>query len=454
MQLIPDTIDLSDFIKPAAMPWSAEAEQSVLGCLLLDNAAFEPVRAVVEAKHFYSAAHRLLFETIEAMLLACKPADMLTLHERLKQAGKAEEVGGQKYLLELVGSVASARHASQYAHIVRSFALRRLLMDTASQAQELAKSCPEPEQALDQIAALFSNMERTRSKSEPRHFADILMARCDHWTDLESGEVIPGTPTRLPTLDHALGGGIKPGRVIVLAARPSVGKTSLAQQIALVVADQGQGVLILSQEMPEGELADRAAANLAEVNLGLISEGKLTKDDWPRLVEAMDRARTLPLYIDDQPAMTLLDMRAKARQVQRVAPLALVVVDYLQLCAGASQRGSRHHEIEAISRGLKSLAKELGVCILLLSQINRASTQREEPTLADLKESGAIEEDADVVIFLQPKGLVEGRQLLAAILAKNRHGRRGRVALSFDGATQRWSESTANVSARTTSQTT
>lgn len=438
-------IDLAGYTT-VAVPWSVEAEQSVLGCLLLDNAAFEPVRAAIEGKHFYSAVHRLVFETIEAMLIASRPADVLTVYERLKQAGKADEVGGQQYLLDLMHSVASVRNAGQYAGIVRGLALRRLLVDAAAEAQDIAKSCPEPEQALDQIAALFSTIERTRSKTEPRLFADALAARCEHWTSMESGEVVPGVATRLPTLDHALGGGIKPGRVIVLAARPSVGKTSLAQQIALAVADQGQGVLILSQEMPEGELIDRAAANLAEVNLGLISEGKLTKDEWPRLTEMMDRAPDLPLYIDDQPAMTLLEMRAKARQVQKRAPLALVVVDYLQLCAGASQRGSRHHEIEAISRGLKSLAKELNVCILLLSQINRASTQRDEPTLADLKESGAIEEDADVVIFLQPKGLVEGQQLLAGIIAKNRHGRRGRVALSFHGATQRWVESTADVS--------
>ena len=157
----------------------------------------------------------------------------------------------------------------------------------------------------------------------------------------------------------------------------------------------------------------------------------------------------MPLYVDDQPALTLLDIRAKARMVQKRDPLALVVVDYLQLCASASQRDNRHHQIEAISRGLKALAKELGVCVLLLSQINRASTQRDEPSLSDLKESGAIEEDADVVIFLQPKGnLPDGSQLVAAILAKNRQGKRVRVALSFRGATQRWVESTADVSSR------
>ncbi|RTL30701.1 MAG: replicative DNA helicase [Burkholderiales bacterium] len=448
MNLVADTIDLADYTGHT-IPWSVEAEQSVLGGLLLDNHAFDDVRLCLGARHFYNSAHQTIFEAIEALIIASKVADVVTVHARLKQAGKDNETGGLAYLNDLAQSVPSAANARRYAEIVRDRALRRDMLENIGRAQQIAQQSEAADQALDEIATLFSTMERTRSKHEPRKFLDALMDRCEHWNAMEAGEVTPGIPTQLLTMDRALGGGIKPGKVVVLAARPSIGKTSLAGQISLALAHQGHGVLILSQEMPEGELVDRAAANLADISLGAISEGKVSKEDWPRLTDAIEQARDMPLYVDDQPALTLLDIRAKARMVQKRDPLALVVVDYLQLCASASQRDNRHHQIEAISRGLKALAKELGVCVLLLSQINRASTQRDEPSLSDLKESGAIEEDADVVIFLQPKGnLPDGSQLVAAILAKNRQGKRVRVALSFRGATQRWVESTADVSSR------
>lgn len=429
------------------VPWSVEAEQSVLGGLLLNNAAFDEVRALLEGRHFYNAVHRIIFEAIEVLIVAHKVADVITVHADLKRSGREEQTGGLAYLNDLAQSVPSAANARRYAEIVRDRSLRRDLLQSADRIRSIVTDAVAAEHALDEIAALFTTMERAKAKSEPRRLAEAFVDRCDHWTALEAGEITSGIPTHLPTLDRALGGGLKPGKVIVLAARPSIGKTSLAQQIALAVAKQGHCVLMLSQEMPEGELVDRAAANLGSINLGGISEGRMEKEDWSRLTEAMEQAAHLPLYVDDQPAMTLLDIRAKARSVQKRESLSLIVVDYLQLCGSAAGKDSRHHQIEAISRGLKALSKELGVCILLLSQINRASTQRDEPTLSDLKESGAIEEDADTVIFLQPKGqLPDGSQLLAAILAKNRQGKRGRVALSFRGATQQWVESTANVS--------
>lgn len=448
MNLIPDSVDLT---RPAHVPWSKDAEQSTIGGLLLDNAVFDDVRATVEPKHFFVQAHRTIFEAVEALVVACKPADVLTVAEHLNAHGQLDECGGLIHLNNLAQSVPSARNARHYAQIVRDLALRRTLMQAASEAADIACSTGSADAALDRIATIFSTVERAGARPEPRHIGQALAARCDHWSDLASGDVKSGTPTKLPTLDKALGGGIKPGKVMVLAARPSIGKTSLAQQIALSVAEQGFGVLLLSQEMTEGELVDRIAANVAQVNLGAIIEGRLKDSDWGSLSEAVDKARGLPVFLDDQPSLSLLDIRAKVRQTIKLHPLALVVVDYLQLCAAPVGKESRHHQVEALSRGLKAMAKELNVGVLLLSQINRASTQRDEPSLSDLKESGAIEEDADVVIFLQPKGnLPDGSQLLAAILAKNRQGKRGRVALSFQGATQRWVESTASVTPRAT----
>jgi replicative DNA helicase len=435
------------------VPWSVEAEQSVLGGLLLNNAMFDEVRSGLEARHFYNIAHRAIYLVIEAMIVAHKVADVVTVHAELKRTGREELTGGLSYLNDLAQSVPSAANARRYAEIVRDRALRRDLLAGADKVRTLAIDSNTAGDALDEISTLFTTMERAKAKSEPRRLSEAFAARADHWTDLGDGKITPGIPTHLPTLDRALAGGLKPGKVVVLAARPSIGKTSLAQQIALTVAKQGHGVLMLSQEMVEGELVDRAAANLGTLNLGAISEGKMSTEDWTRLTEAMEAAIGLPLFVDDQPALSLLDIRSKARLVQKQEKLSLIVVDYLQLCSSTSGKDSRHHQIEAISRGLKALSKELGVCILLLSQINRASTQRDEPTLADLKESGAIEEDADVVIFLQPKGVLpDGSQLLAAILAKNRQGKRGRVALSFRGATQQWVESTANVTNKSEAQ--
>lgn len=431
--------------------WNPEAEQSVLGCLLLSNDCADDVLPLLTGRDFFNSIHATIYTTIEAMLVANTPADPITVHERLKRIGKGEEVGGLAYLHELAMSVVSARNAGQYAQIVRRNALRRQLIASTDQALELATRHESPDQALDEIATLFTSIDRSARAAEPCRLVDALVERADHWQGVAAGEVASGMPTGFEAFDRALGGGLKGGRVVVLGARPSVGKTSLGQQIGIGVAQQGHGVLICSQEMPRGELVDRASANLAGVDLGAISEGSLSHDDWSRLSAAIEQVRTYPLYIDDQPSLTLLDIRAKARYVRRRSGLKLVVIDYLQLCSGSTQRGSsRHHEIEGLSRGLKALAKELDACVLVLSQLSREVAKgAREPTLADLKESGAIEEDADVVVLLDPRDMLsDGTRLVAAILAKNRQGKRGRIALSFEGRTQRWRQSTADVSPR------
>lgn len=431
--------------------WNPEAEQSVLGCLLLSNDCADDVLPVLSGKDFFNSIHGTIYATIKAMLVANVPADPITVHERLKRIGKGEEAGGLAYLHELAMSVVSARNAGQYAQIVRRNALRRQLIASTDQALEIATRHENPDQALDEIATLFTSIDRSARSTEPCLLADALVERADHWQGVAAGEVASGMPTGFEALDRALGGGLKGGRVVVLGARPSVGKTSLGQQIGIGVAQQGHGVLICSQEMPRGELVDRASANLAGVDLGAISEGSLSDDDWSRLSAAIEQVRACPLYIDDQPSLTLLDIRAKARHVGRRSDLKLVIIDYLQLCSGSAQRGSsRHHEIEGLSRGLKALAKELDACVIVLSQLSRdVAKGAREPTLADLKESGAIEEDADVAVLLDPRGVLpDGSRLVAAILAKNRQGKRGRIALSFEGRTQRWRESSADVSPR------
>lgn len=441
---------MSERDESAWLPWSCEAEQSVLGSLLLDNDAAVRIAGLVDAASFWHAPHRRIFEAIQILIGASQPADVVTVYQALKDAGHAEEVGGLVYLNQLSQSVPSSANVRRYAATVADKALRRRILAAVGAAPELVQGAETADQALDQAQTLLASIKRLQAGSEPRPIGELMMARTMHWEALEAGDEAPGIPTGLQGLDEALGGGIKPGRVIVLAARPSVGKTSLATQILLHVAGLGHPALMLSQEMTAGELMDRAAAHLGRVPLDRVTTGRLEGDDWSRIAEAADLAGRLPVYIDDQPALSLLAIRAKARQVKRQAGgrLALLVVDYLQLCASTGGAEKRHHQIEQISRGIKTLAKELETTVLLLSQLNRGS-EGGEPELHHLKESGAIEEDADVAALLHPMGHeADGSLLVLAKVAKNRGGRRGRIALAFDGRTQRWSPSAADVSRR------
>ncbi|WP_164886830.1 replicative DNA helicase [Piscinibacter defluvii] len=434
-------------------PNSAEAEQSVLGGLLLDNGAFDRVGDLLEARDFYRSEHRAIFEAVVQLVEASKPADVVTVYERLQRAGRAEDCGGMEYLDALARSVPSAANARRYAEIVREHAEARAVIAAVDEAAAIAWTAEtSPADKRDRIGAVLARLEGRAVGREPRAIGDLVAARLDHYSALAEGTEAPGIPTGLRTLDRALGGGLKPGKLVVLGARPTIGKTSLAGQISGTVAAAGHATLILSQEMTAGELVDRFIANTAGVQLEALTSGRLEDADWGNLSSGADRLAASALFVDDSPALNLQQIRAKARQVRRRHGLALVVVDYLQLCSSATPTERRHHQIEAISRGLKQLAKELATCVIVLSQLGRASLDRpdSEPEMSDLKESGAIEEDADVVLLLHPTGRQEpdGSALMLLKLAKNRQGRRGRIALAFDGRLQRWAESESDVSRR------
>lgn len=435
-----------------SLPWSQDAEQSILGGAMVATDALDRLEQPLRPEHFYAESHRWIWTAMLELHARRQPIDVITVAAQLQQRGLADKAGGLPYLNDLAQSVPSAANICMYAAIVVDRALRRKIIETAEIVQSLALEPGDAAEKLDQVASLFGAIQRPGARSEPVSIGEVLLERSRHWEDLASGKTLAGMPTHLPTLDLALGGGLKPGKVIVIAARPSVGKTSLALQILLTGANNGHPSLLLSQEMQRGDIGDRTAANLGGVGLGALTTGRFGDSDWGRAAEAVDVSGPMPLYIDDSPALALLDIRSKARRLQQRRGLRVLAVDYVQLCAAATGRQeNRHHQIEAISRGLKQLASELGICVLLLSQINRHSTQRVdgEPTLADLKESGSLEEDADTVIALHPRGpLPDGSLLVAALVLKNRQGKRGRIALSFHGATQRWVESTADVSKR------
>ena len=430
-------------------PHSVNAEQSVLGSLLINNGAWDRVGNLLHEADFYKFEHRLIFAAISTLINATKPADVITVSEQLKRHGKEEECGGLEYLVALAGSVPSAAHVRRYAEILSEHGARRAIIATVEDAATLAWGKGDAADAVDRIASMFGELQRKQVRKVPRPLGDILIERIDRISDLASGEAEPGWPTRIPSLDRMLNGGLRPGMVYVLAARPSIGKSSFVESIAIDLAKQGLPALMLSQEMPEGEVADRAISSLGGIDYGTLQTGKLDDGEWSRLSEAVEFGRNLPLFIDDQAALRLGDIRAKARSVKG---LKVLILDYLQLSASTSEHANRNSQIEEISRSLKALAKDMDIAVIELSQLNREVEKRvnKRPNLADLRDSGAIEQDADVVMFLWPVREFEsdGRKIIGFGIDKNRQGEKGErhdFGLDFYGAIQRWSESTADI---------
>ncbi len=427
-------------------PHSIEAEQSVLGCLLLDNSAWDRAGDLLRAENFYDRRHGTIYSAISSLVTVSRPADVVTVFEHLQRLGKAEECGELTYLNALAASVPSAANLRRYAEIVRERADERDLITAADTALTIAQGAGTFEDRLDRIDSLFDGIARKTSKQRPRHLSEVITERIDRISELHEGKAQPGWPTGIPWLDRALNGGLNPGRVYGLAARPSVGKSSLGAWIGLEMARNGHPTLMLSQEMPAGEVADRVLSSVGRLDYGRLQTGAFGDEDWGRLAEAAESGSLLPFYVDDQPSLRLMDIRAKARAVKG---LKVLIVDYLQLCAGSGTRDNRNGEIEEITRGLKALAKEMGVAVLVLSQLNRDVEKRanKRPNLGDLRDSGAIEQDLDVVMFLWPVREFpgEGRRILGLGVDKNRQGQRGEIGLDFYGATQRWGQSTADI---------
>ncbi|MBT9495355.1 MAG: replicative DNA helicase [Paucibacter sp.] len=427
------------------LPWSSEAEQSVLGGLLIDNSAWERAGDRLTRASFFDTRHGEVFETIGSLIQASKPADVVTVFERLQARDKAEECGGLVYLNQLAQSVPSAANVGRYAEIVAEKALHRALMQTADEASEIAGGDAPVHDKADRIMSLFGELQQRGQRSKPVAVFDLLTERVDHYNALAEGNVPPGISTGIAALDAALNGGMRPGKVIVLAARPSIGKSSLAEAILLHTAKAGHVSAFLSQEMERSELTDRAVSNLGGIGYGRLQNGKMSQAEWDRLGPAIDELAKLPLYFDDQPGLTLHDIRAKAMGLRRQG-LKVLALDYIQLCAGSktSRRENRNAEIEEISRGIKELAKEMGITVLVLSQLSRDVERRAspKPTLADLRDSGAIEQDADVVAMLWLQREFQNHKQIGLHLPKNRQGRPGvEMSLEFQGHYQRWFES-------------
>jgi replicative DNA helicase len=428
-------------------PQSVEAEQSVLGGLLLDNAAFDRIADTLSAADFYRHDHRLIFRQITRLIEESRPADAVTVFEALRSLEQSDDAGGLAYLSDLAQNTPSAANIRRYAEIVRDRAILRRLVGVGD---EIATSALNPQgretkQILDdaesRVFAIAEEGARGRSGFER---LDSLMGkavrRIQELFERGGSSDVTGVPTGFTDLDSKTSG-LQPGDLVIVAGRPSMGKTALALNIGEHVAiELGMPVAVFSMEMGAAQLATRMLGSVGRIDQQRIRTGRLLDEDWPRLATAMERMNAAPLYIDESAGLNSLELRARARRLAReYKQLGLIIVDYLQLMSSVRDGENRATEISEISRSLKTLAKELKVPVIALSQLNRTVEQRTDkrPVMSDLRESGAIEQDADLILFIYrdevynqdspDKGVAE------IIIGKQRNGPIGRVQLRFGG---------------------
>lgn len=428
-------------------PHSIEAEQSVLGGLLLDNAAFERLTDLLGKEDFYRHDHRLIWEHIARLINLSRPADVITVNESLASAGKAEEVGGLSYLNALAHNTPSAANIRRYAEIVRERSMLRKLVEVADEiaAAALNPQGKEARQLLDEAESrVFKIAQEGARSSQGFHEIQPLLAqvveRIDELYHREGDSDVTGIPTGFIDLDR-MTSGLQPGDLVIVAGRPSMGKTSFSMNIAENVAiEQGLPVAVFSMEMGAVQLAMRMLGSVGMLDQHRMRTGKLLTDDWPRVTHAVQRMQSAQVYIDETPGLTAVDLRARARRLARqCGRLGLIVIDYIQLMSSSGAGENRATEISEISRALKSLAKELECPVVCLSQLNRSLEQRpnKRPVMSDLRESGAIEQDADVILFIyrdevyNPDSPDKGTAEI--IIGKQRNGPIGTVRLTFAG---------------------
>ncbi|KAA3652892.1 MAG: replicative DNA helicase [Proteobacteria bacterium] len=428
-------------------PHSLEAEQSLLGGLLLDNSAWDRIADLVTSADFYRDDHRRIFNHIARLIELNKPADVVTVFESLEKNGEAEQAGGLAYLGEIANSTPSAANIRRYGEIVRERAILRKLVsvgdDIASSA--LTPSGKDAKTLLDEAEAKVFEIAEAGSRHSSG-FVSIqpilgqLVDRIQELYDRDTPNDITGVPSGFADLDE-MTSGLQPTDMMVIAGRPGMGKTTFALNVAEHVAVEcGLPVAVFSMEMPGTQLAMRFLSSVGRLDQHRLKTGKLNDEEWQRLTFALGKLHEAPIYIDESPGLNPTDLRARARRLYRqCGKLGLIVIDYLQLMTSLRQSDNRAAELSEISRSIKSLAKELHVPIMALSQLNRSLEQRpnKRPVMSDLRESGAIEQDADMIMFIyrdeiyNPDSPDKGAAEL--IIGKHRNGPTGTVRMTFLG---------------------
>lgn len=428
-------------------PHSIEAEQSVLGGLLLDNAAWDKIADMVSADDFYRFDHRLIFQHIVKLINASRPADVITVFDSLTSAAKAEDAGGITYLNALAQNTPSAANIRRYAEIVRDRGVLRKLITVSDEITSAAfnPQGKEVKQMLDEAESkIFSIAEEgargSQGFQEIQPLLTQVVERIDELYNRDNQNDITGVPTGFVDLDR-MTSGLQPGDLIIVAGRPSMGKTAFSVNIGETVAvESGLPVAIFSMEMGGTQLAMRMLGSVGRLDQHRLKTGRLNDDDWPRLTHAIQKMNDAQIYIDETPALNSIELRARSRRLSRTCgKLGLIIVDYLQLMSANSPGENRATEISEISRNLKGLAKELNCPVIALSQLNRSLEQRPDkrPVMSDLRESGAIEQDADLILFIyrdevyNPDSPDKGTAEI--IISKQRNGPIGKVRMTFIG---------------------
>ncbi len=430
-------------------PHSLEAEQSVLGGLMLDNSAWDTVADLVTEGDFYRHDHRLIFRAVSTLCAHSEPVDVVTVSEWLEQHKELDKAGGLAYLAEIANSTPSAANIKAYGTIVRERSVLRQLIHVGTEIGNAAfntegRDCAQLLDHAEQMVFRIAEQGRPNQNSF-RSVRDLLVDVTDRIDKLYHQDTpYTGVPTGFTDFDERTSG-LQSSDLVIVAGRPSMGKTSFAMNIAEHAAIKSRvPVVVFSMEMPGEQLVMRMLSSLGRIDQHRVRTGRLTDEDWPRLTSAMSILSEAPLFIDDTPALNPTELRARARRIKRDHGLGLIVIDYLQLMQVPGTKENRTNEISEISRSLKALAKELQVPVIALSQLNRGLEQRpnKRPVMSDLRESGAIEQDADLITFIYrdevyhedspDKGIAE------IIIGKQRNGPIGTVKLTFLGAYTRF----------------
>ncbi|MFS8512282.1 MAG: replicative DNA helicase [Planifilum fulgidum] len=429
---------MSELFADRLPPHSLEAERAVLGAILMDPQALTLVAERLRPDDFYRQGHQRLFQAMLNVAEQGEPIDLVTVTEELQKTKQLEEVGGVTYLTELADSVPTSAHVDHYARIVEEKAILRRLIRTATQIASAGYAGGDDvAEIIDEAERKILDISQRRIRKAFLPIRDLLMDTYERIEQMHENQgELTGIPTGFPDLDR-MTSGLQRSDLIILAARPSMGKTAFALNLAQNVAlHAGETVAIFNMEMPAIQLVQRMLSAEGNIDAQVFRTGNLGEEDWEKLTMAIGTLAEVPIFIDDTPGLTVFDIRAKLRRLQAEHGLGLVVIDYLQLIRGRGGE-SRQQEISEISRSLKLLARELNVPVIALSQLSRAVEQRQDkrPMLSDLRESGSIEQDADIVAFLYRDDYYneesERKNIMEVIIGKHRNGPVGKVELLF-----------------------
>jgi replicative DNA helicase len=422
-------------VSPHVPPHNNEAEQSVLGAMLVNPNAIAVVLEALSPDDFYRESHRTIYRAILALYDRGEEVDVVTLSAQLEREGVLVKVGGREFVHALAEFVPAAANAGYYADIVREQAVLRGLIRVGNEVAELGQTHPgDVASLLDLCEQKVFAIQQQRRSQEFQSIREVLVRNFERLDMLQREQGVTGVASGFEGIDQKTGG-FQAANLIVLAARPGVGKTSLALNIAQNVAVDGKApVAVFSLEMSAQELGERMMCSAARVSSHKVRTGTLSGDDYAKLVHAAGELEKAEIYIDDSAGLNMFELRAKARRLASKVPLSLLIVDYLQLMVGDSRSENRQQEVAAISRSMKQLARELNVPVIAVSQLNRAPEARadREPQLADLRESGAIEQDADLVMFIyEDPSDPSAKGVIKLKIAKHRNGPTGTVRLGF-----------------------